>query len=142
MPSQDRGDRPFACKFLTLQFSLKDWVSETATHGQQQRLSWDKLDHLMSEEPQLLCQESKRLQTAVQNTKADLTHSREKVTQKPHNVESDWLDMKVNCIMGPKQFLGIDSSILWSPTSFKDEQFFISVYLYIFKLFSFYNRQF
>lgn len=109
MPSQDRSDCPFACNFLTLQFSLKDWVSETATHGQQQRLSWDKLDHLMNEEPQLLCQESKRLQTAVQNTKADLTHSREKVTQKPHIVESDWLDMKTNCLMGPKQFLGIDS---------------------------------
>ncbi|XP_041514029.1 ninein isoform X3 [Microtus oregoni] len=64
----------------------KDWVSETATHGQQQRLSWDKLDHLMNEEPQLLCQESKRLQTAVQNTKADLTHSREKVRQLESNL--------------------------------------------------------
>lgn len=100
--TQDRGDRPFACKFLTLQFYLKDWASETATHGQQQRLSWDKLDHLMNEEPQLLCQESKRLQTAVQNTKADLTQSREKVTQKPHIVEGDWLDMKTNFLMGPK----------------------------------------
>ncbi|XP_051003000.1 ninein [Acomys russatus] len=64
----------------------KDWVSETATylsglHGQQKRLSWDRLDHLMNEEPQLLCQESKRLQTVVQNTQADLTHSREKVRQ-------------------------------------------------------------
>ncbi|XP_038193253.1 ninein isoform X4 [Arvicola amphibius] len=64
----------------------KDWVSETATHDQQQRLSWDKLDHLMNEEPQLLCQESKRLQTAVQNTKADLTHSREKVRQLESNL--------------------------------------------------------
>nr|XP_048271325.1 ninein isoform X3 [Myodes glareolus] len=64
----------------------KDWVSETATHGQQQRLSWGKLDHLMDEEPQLLCQESKRLQTAVQNTKADLTHSREKVRQLESNL--------------------------------------------------------
>ncbi|XP_057638115.1 ninein isoform X4 [Chionomys nivalis] len=64
----------------------KDWISETATHGQQQRVSWDKLDHLMNEEPQLLCQESKRLQTAVQNTKADLTHSREKVRQLESNL--------------------------------------------------------
>ncbi|CAO2586500.1 Nin [Lemmus lemmus] len=64
----------------------KDWVSETATHGQQQRLSWDKLDHLMNEEPQLLCQESKRLQTVVQNTKADLTHSRERVRQLESNL--------------------------------------------------------
>lgn len=69
----------------------KDWVSETAPHlsglrGQQRRLSWDKLDHLMNEEPQLLCQESKRLQTVVQNTQADLTHSREKVRQLESNL--------------------------------------------------------
>lgn len=48
----------------------------------------------MDEEPQLLCEESKRLQTVVQNTKADLTHSLEKVTQKSHIVESDWLDVR------------------------------------------------
>lgn len=69
----------------------KDWVSETATHlsglqGQQKRLSWNKLDHLMSEEPELLCQESKRLQTVVQNTQADLTHSREKIRQLESNL--------------------------------------------------------
>ncbi|XP_029340457.1 ninein isoform X2 [Mus caroli] len=69
----------------------KDWVSETAPHlsglwGQQRRLSWDKLDHLMNEEPQLLCQESKRLQTVVQNTHTDLTHSREKVRQLESNL--------------------------------------------------------
>ncbi|XP_031213119.1 ninein isoform X3 [Mastomys coucha] len=69
----------------------KDWVSEAAPHlsalqGQQKRLSWDKLDHLMNEEPQLLCQESKRLQTVVQNTQADLTHSREKVRQLESNL--------------------------------------------------------
>ncbi|GAB1297497.1 Ninein [Apodemus speciosus] len=68
-----------------------DWVSETAPHlsglqGQQKRLSWEKLDHLMNEEPQLLCQESKRLQTVVQNTQADLTHSREKVRQLESNL--------------------------------------------------------
>ncbi|XP_029396401.1 ninein [Mus pahari] len=69
----------------------KDWVSETAPHlsglrGQQRRLSWDKLDHLMNEEPQLLCQESKRLHSVVQNTQADLTHSREKVRQLESNL--------------------------------------------------------
>lgn len=69
----------------------KDWVSETATHlsglqGQQKRLSWNKLDHLMSEEPELLCQESKRLQTVVQNTQADLTHSWEKIRQLESNL--------------------------------------------------------
>ncbi|XP_028637472.1 ninein isoform X2 [Grammomys surdaster] len=69
----------------------KDWASETAPHlsglqGQQKRLSWDKLDHLMNEEPELLCQESKRLQTVVQNTQADLTHSREKVRQLESNL--------------------------------------------------------
>ncbi|XP_076406664.1 ninein isoform X3 [Peromyscus maniculatus bairdii] len=73
----------------------KDWVSETAPHlsglqGQQKRLSWDKLDHLVDEEPQLLCQESQRLQTVLQNTKADLTHSREKVRQ----LESNLLPIK------------------------------------------------
>ncbi|XP_035865838.1 ninein isoform X6 [Phyllostomus discolor] len=50
-------------------------------HSQQQRLSWDKLDHLRNEEQQLLWQENERLQTVVQNTKAELTYSREKVRQ-------------------------------------------------------------
>ncbi|XP_007941884.1 ninein [Orycteropus afer afer] len=53
----------------------------SAFHNQQKRLSWDKLDHLMNEEQQLLWQENERLQTVVQNTKAELTHSREKVRQ-------------------------------------------------------------
>uniref|UniRef100_G1NZV7 Ninein n=1 Tax=Myotis lucifugus TaxID=59463 RepID=G1NZV7_MYOLU len=62
----------------------KNWAPEVATHpsgfhNQQQRLSWDKLDHLRNEEQQLLWQENERLQTVVQNTKAELTHSREKV---------------------------------------------------------------
>ncbi|XP_076797927.1 ninein isoform X11 [Arvicanthis niloticus] len=69
----------------------KDWASETAPHlsgfqSQQKGLSWDKLDHLMNEEPELLCQESKRLQTVVQNTQADLTHSWEKVCQLESNL--------------------------------------------------------
>ncbi|XP_008055456.1 ninein [Carlito syrichta] len=64
----------------------KNWAPEIGTHTSgihslQKRLSWDKLDHLMNEDQQLLRQESERLQTVVQNTKAELTHSREKVRQ-------------------------------------------------------------
>ncbi|XP_036293076.1 ninein isoform X9 [Pipistrellus kuhlii] len=64
----------------------KNWAPAVAPHpsgfhNQQQRLSWDKLDHLRNEEQQLLWQENERLQTVVQNTKAELTHSREKVRQ-------------------------------------------------------------
>ncbi|XP_054987292.1 ninein [Sorex araneus] len=64
----------------------KNWAPEIATHpsefhNQQQRPSWDKLDHLMNEEQQLLWQENDRLQTVVQNTREELTHSREKVRQ-------------------------------------------------------------
>jgi ninein len=36
----------------------------------------------MNKEQQLLWHESERLQTVVENTKAELTHSQEKVTQK------------------------------------------------------------
>uniref|UniRef100_A0A2K6EM25 Ninein n=1 Tax=Propithecus coquereli TaxID=379532 RepID=A0A2K6EM25_PROCO len=69
----------------------KNWAPEIATHpsgfhSQQKRLSWDKLDHLMNEEQQLLCKENERLQTVVQNTKAELTHSREKVRQLESNL--------------------------------------------------------
>uniref|UniRef100_A0A8C3WMY9 Ninein n=1 Tax=Catagonus wagneri TaxID=51154 RepID=A0A8C3WMY9_9CETA len=69
----------------------KNWAPEVATHpsgfpNQQQRLSWDKLDHLMNEEQQLLWQENERLQTVVQNTKAELIHSREKVRQLESNL--------------------------------------------------------
>uniref|UniRef100_A0A8C8ZN07 Ninein n=1 Tax=Prolemur simus TaxID=1328070 RepID=A0A8C8ZN07_PROSS len=69
----------------------KNWAPEIATHpsgfhNQQKRLSWDKLDHLMNEEQQLLCRENERLQTVVQNTKAELTHSREKVRQLESNL--------------------------------------------------------
>ncbi|XP_055217468.2 ninein isoform X6 [Gorilla gorilla gorilla] len=69
----------------------KSWAPEIATHpsglqNQQKRLSWDKLDHLMNEEQQLLWQENERLQTVVQNTKAELTHSREKVRQLESNL--------------------------------------------------------
>ncbi|XP_066200241.1 ninein isoform X7 [Saccopteryx leptura] len=69
----------------------KNWAPEVATHpsgfhNQQQRLSWDKLDHLRNEEQQLLWQENERFQTAVQNTKAELTHSREKIRQLESNL--------------------------------------------------------
>ncbi|XP_064221928.1 ninein isoform X5 [Aotus nancymaae] len=69
----------------------KSWAPEIATHSsglhnQQKRLSWDKLDHLMNEEQQLLWQENERLQAVVQNTKAELTHSREKVRQLESNL--------------------------------------------------------
>nr|XP_054303633.1 ninein isoform X6 [Pongo pygmaeus] len=69
----------------------KSWAPEIATHpsglhNQQKGLSWDKLDHLMNEEQQLLWQENERLQTVVQNTKAELTHSREKVRQLESNL--------------------------------------------------------
>ncbi|KAK2505506.1 hypothetical protein MC885_017122 [Smutsia gigantea] len=69
----------------------KNWAPEIDTHPlefhrQQQSLSWDKLDHLMNEEQQLLWQENERLQTVVQNTKAELTYSREKVRQLESNL--------------------------------------------------------
>ncbi|XP_055989155.1 ninein [Sorex fumeus] len=64
----------------------KNWAPEIATHpsefhNQQQRPSWDKLDHLINEEQQLLWQENDKLQTVVQNTREELTHSREKIRQ-------------------------------------------------------------
>ncbi|XP_060150789.1 ninein isoform X13 [Globicephala melas] len=69
----------------------ENWAPEIGTHpsgfhNQQQSLSWDKLDHLMNEEQQLLWQENERLQTVVQNTKAELIHSREKVRQLESNL--------------------------------------------------------
>nr|XP_059860561.1 ninein isoform X3 [Delphinus delphis] len=69
----------------------ENWAPEIGTHpsgfhNQQQRLSWDKLDHLTNEEQQLLWQENERLQTVVQNTKAELIHSREKVRQLESNL--------------------------------------------------------
>ncbi|XP_063649421.1 ninein isoform X10 [Pan troglodytes] len=74
-----------------LRVTQQSWAPEIAAHpsglhNQQKRLSWDKLDHLMNEEQQLLWQENERLQTVVQNTKAELTHSREKVRQLESNL--------------------------------------------------------
>ncbi|XP_022277707.1 ninein isoform X12 [Canis lupus baileyi] len=64
----------------------KNWAPEIVSHpsgfhNQQQRLTWDKMDHLVKEEQQLLWQENEKLHTVVRNTKAELTHSREKVRQ-------------------------------------------------------------
>ncbi|XP_030174943.1 ninein isoform X8 [Lynx canadensis] len=65
----------------------KNWAPEIATfHNQQQRPSWDQMDHLMKEEQQLLWQENERLQTVVRNTKAELTHSWDKVRQLESNL--------------------------------------------------------
>ncbi|XP_040333029.1 ninein isoform X3 [Herpailurus yagouaroundi] len=65
----------------------KNWAPEIATfHNQQQRPPWDQMDHLMKEEQQLLWQENERLQTVVRNTKAELTHSRDKVRQLESNL--------------------------------------------------------
>ncbi|KAM9090721.1 ninein isoform 8-T9 [Megaptera novaeangliae] len=79
----------------------KNWAPEIGTHpsgfhNQQQRLSWDKLDHLMNEEQQLLWQENERLQTVVQNTKAELIHSREKVRQLESNLLPPKLQKHLN----------------------------------------------
>ncbi|XP_061286937.1 ninein isoform X3 [Bos javanicus] len=73
--------------------SDKNWAPEigihpSGFHNQQQRLSWDKLDHLINEEQQLLWQENERVQTMVQNTKPELIHSREKVRQLESNLPS------------------------------------------------------
>lgn len=63
-------------------------IHPSGFHNQQQRLSWDKLDHLINEEQQLLWQENDRVQTMVQNTKPELIHSREKVRQLESNLPS------------------------------------------------------
>ncbi|KAM5235270.1 ninein [Ctenodactylus gundi] len=81
----------------------ENWAPEAASHppglrGQQQRLSWDRLDHLMNEEQQpLTWPENERLQAVVQNTKAELTHSREKVRQ----LESSLLPLKQQKHLNP-----------------------------------------
>ncbi|XP_077909802.1 ninein isoform X9 [Halichoerus grypus] len=69
----------------------KNWAPEIATHPsgfptQQHWLTWDKMDHLIKEEQELLRQENERLQTVVRNTKAELTHSQEKVRQLESNL--------------------------------------------------------
>ncbi|XP_021118114.1 ninein isoform X10 [Heterocephalus glaber] len=80
----------------------KNWASETATHqagpqSQQKQLSWEKPGHLMNEEQQLLWQENERLQSVVQNTKTELSHSREKVRQ----LESSLLPLKHQKLLNP-----------------------------------------
>nr|XP_008516951.1 PREDICTED: ninein isoform X8 [Equus przewalskii] len=73
----------------------KNWAPEIAAHPsgfrkEPQSLPWDKLDHLMHEEQQLLWQESERLPAEVQHPSAELAHSRGKVRQ----VESNLLPPK------------------------------------------------
>uniref|UniRef100_A0A8D0GG75 Ninein n=1 Tax=Sphenodon punctatus TaxID=8508 RepID=A0A8D0GG75_SPHPU len=73
----------------------KNQVLELAVHSsglqnQQKKLYWGELDQLVKQEQQLLRQENERLQGEVQNTKADLTHSREKIRQ----LESTILSLK------------------------------------------------
>ncbi|KAM5241825.1 ninein isoform 13-T29 [Hipposideros larvatus] len=87
----------------------KNWAPEVTAHpsgfhNQQQRLSWDKLDHPRNEEQQLLWQDNERLQSVVQNTKAELTHSREKVRQLESN------------LLAPKHQKHLNSSGTLKPT--------------------------
>ncbi|XP_077180191.1 ninein isoform X3 [Paroedura picta] len=49
--------------------------------SQQKKLCWEELDQLVKQEQQLLRQENDRLQRDVQNAKAELAHSREKIQQ-------------------------------------------------------------
>uniref|UniRef100_A0A8B9NW57 Ninein n=1 Tax=Apteryx owenii TaxID=8824 RepID=A0A8B9NW57_APTOW len=65
-------------------------VPSSGLQDQQKKLHWDELDQLTKQEQQLLRQENERLQREVQNTKADLTHSREKIRQ----LESTVLSLK------------------------------------------------
>ncbi|XP_023480870.2 ninein isoform X16 [Equus caballus] len=69
----------------------KNWAPEIAAHPsgfrkEPQSLPWDKLDHLMHEEQQLLWQESERLPAEVQHPSAELAHSRGKVRQLESNL--------------------------------------------------------
>ncbi|XP_019486033.1 PREDICTED: ninein isoform X16 [Hipposideros armiger] len=87
----------------------KNWAPDVTAHpsgfhNQQQRLSWDKLDHPRNEEQQLLWQDNERLQSVVQNTKAELTHSREKVRQLESN------------LLAPKHQKHLNSSGTLKPT--------------------------
>nr|XP_006116363.1 ninein isoform X3 [Pelodiscus sinensis] len=75
--------------------SDKNRALELAVHSsglpaQQKQLGWEELEQLIRQEQQLLREENERLQREVQNTKTDLTHSREKVRQ----LESVILSMK------------------------------------------------
>ncbi|ELR57236.1 Ninein [Bos mutus] len=96
--SRIKSDLPCKQEMMSLHKQLqnasdKNWAPEigihpSGFHNQQQRLSWDKLDHLINEEQQLLWQENERVQTMVQNTKPELIHSREKVRQLESNLPS------------------------------------------------------
>ncbi|XP_029454205.1 ninein isoform X2 [Rhinatrema bivittatum] len=60
---------------------LQGAVHSSGFQNQQKKRYWDDLAQLMEQEQQLIKQENERLQREVQSTKADLTHSREKIRQ-------------------------------------------------------------
>ncbi|XP_077123487.1 ninein isoform X2 [Ranitomeya variabilis] len=65
-------------------------VQSSGFQNQQKKQYWDDLERLKEQEQQLLRQENERLQRDVQNTKSDLTQSREKVRQ----LESSIISLK------------------------------------------------
>nr|XP_033807425.1 ninein isoform X4 [Geotrypetes seraphini] len=60
---------------------LQGAVHSSGLQNQQKKHYWDDLTQLMEQEQQILRQENERLQQEVQSTKAELTHSREKIRQ-------------------------------------------------------------
>ncbi|XP_073433769.1 ninein isoform X2 [Dendrobates tinctorius] len=63
-------------------------VQSSGFQNQQKKQYWDDLERLKEQEQHLLRQENERLQRDVQNTKSDLTQSREKVRQLESNIIS------------------------------------------------------
>lgn len=59
---------------------------------QQGLIHWDELEQPPEQEQRLLRQDNERLQREVQSTKADLAHSREKVTW----AKQSWQDHRRN----------------------------------------------
>lgn len=55
-------------------------VPPSGLQDQQGLIHWDELEQPPEQEQRLLRQDNERLQREVQSTKADLAHSREKVT--------------------------------------------------------------
>ncbi|XP_073494610.1 ninein isoform X2 [Phyllobates terribilis] len=67
---------------------LEAAVQSSGFQNQQKKQYWDDLELLKEQEQQLLRQENERLQRDLQNTKSDLTQSREKVRQLESNIIS------------------------------------------------------
>uniref|UniRef100_F6VPA7 EF-hand domain-containing protein n=1 Tax=Ornithorhynchus anatinus TaxID=9258 RepID=F6VPA7_ORNAN len=63
-------------------------MASLGVQTQQKLLFWEDLDQLIKQEQQLLIHENERLQSVVQNIKAELTHSLEKVRQLEYTVLS------------------------------------------------------